>query len=139
MIMFRKMVETCIYSSELEKLKNFYVNNIGLQFVSEEPGRHVFLKAGKSMLLIFNPDSTTNKNQIMFPPHGASTPPASVHFALEIEKEDYENAKNILILNKIEIEKELTWENEKLKSIYFRDPSRNLVEFITKGNWPVED
>jgi catechol 2,3-dioxygenase-like lactoylglutathione lyase family enzyme len=139
MIMFRKIVETCIYSSELEKLKNFYVNNIGLQFVSEEPGRHVFLKAGKSMLLIFNPDSTTNKNQIMVPPHGASTPPASVHFALEIEKEDYENAKNILILNKIEIEKELTWENEKLKSIYFRDPSRNLVEFITKGNWPAED
>ncbi len=75
----------------------------------------------------------------MFPPHGASTPPASVHFALEIEKKDYENAKNILILNKIEIEKELTWGNEKLKSIYFRDPSRNLVEFITKGNWPIED
>jgi catechol-2,3-dioxygenase len=137
--MFRKIVETCIYSSELEKLKNFYINNIGLQFFSEEPGRHVFLKAGKSMLLIFNPDSTTNKNQIMFPTHGASTPPASVHFALEIEKEDYENAKNILILNKIEIEKELTWGNEKLKSIYFRDPSRNLVEFITNGNWPTED
>ena len=46
--MFRKIVETCIYSSELEKMKNFYVNNIGLQFVSEEPGRHVFLKAGKT-------------------------------------------------------------------------------------------
>ena len=91
--MFRKIVETCIYSSELEKMKNFYVNNIGLQFVSEEPGRHVFLKAGKNMLLIFNPDATNNKNQNMFPPHGASTPPASVHFALEIDKEDYENAK----------------------------------------------
>ncbi len=137
--MFRKIVETCIYSSELEKLKNFYVNNIGLEFVSEESGRHVFLKAGKSMLLIFNPDSTTIKDQSMFPRHGASTPPASIHFALEIEKEDYENAKNILIQNKVEIEKELTWGNEKLKSIYFRDPSRNLVEFITKGNWPVED
>jgi catechol 2,3-dioxygenase-like lactoylglutathione lyase family enzyme len=137
--MFRKIVETCIYSSELEKLKNFYVNTIGLQFVSEEPGRHVFLRAGKSMLLIFNPDNTTNKNQSMYPPHGASTPPASVHFALEIEKEDYENARNLLVQNRIEIEKELTWGNEKLKSIYLRDPSRNLVEFITKGNWPVED
>ena len=51
----------------------------------------------------------------------------------------YENAKEILIQNEIQIEKELTWGNEKLKSIYFRDPSRNLVEFITKGNWPVED
>jgi uncharacterized lipoprotein YbaY len=75
----------------------------------------------------------------MFPPHGASTPPASVHFTLEIQKQDYEKAKNILIQNKIENEKELTWRNEKLKSIYVRDPSRNLVEFITKGNWPIED
>jgi hypothetical protein len=45
------------------------------------------------MLLIFNPDSTTNKNQIMFPPHGASTPPASVHFALEIEKQRLRKSK----------------------------------------------
>ncbi|MFZ0512078.1 MAG: VOC family protein [Candidatus Nitrosopolaris sp.] len=137
--MFRKIVETCIYYSDLEKMKNFYISSIGLQFVSEEAGRHVFLKAGKSMLLIFNPDSTTNKNQSMFPPHGASTPPASVHFALEIEKEDYEDAKNMLIQNKIDIEKEVSWGNEAMKSIYFRDPARNLVEFITRGNWPVED
>jgi catechol 2,3-dioxygenase-like lactoylglutathione lyase family enzyme len=88
--MFRKIVETCIYSSELERMKNFYVNSIGLEFVSEEPGRHVFLKAGRIMLLIFNPVSTTNKDGSIFPPHGASTPPAIIHFALEIEKRDYE-------------------------------------------------
>jgi uncharacterized protein len=35
------------------------------------------------MLLIFNPNKT-NKDQQMFPNHGALTPPASVHFALEI-------------------------------------------------------
>ena len=137
--MFRKVVETCIYSSELEKMKNFYIYSIGLQLVSEEAGRHVFLKAGKSMLLIFNPDSTKNKNQTTFPSHGALTPPASVHFALEIEKEDYEDAKNMLIKNKIDIEKEVSWGNAETNSIYFRDPAFNLVEFITRGNWPVED
>ena len=88
--MFRKIVETCIYSSELEKLKDFYINKIGLQFVSEEHGRHVFLKTDKNMLLIFNPDNTANKNQSIFPFHGAFTPHASVHFALEIEKKDYD-------------------------------------------------
>jgi catechol-2,3-dioxygenase len=137
--MFRKIVETCIYSSELEKMKNFYVNSIGLEFVSEESGRHVFLKAGRSMLLIFNPVSTTNKNGSMFPTHGASTPPAIIHFALEIEKEDYKDLKDTLIRNGIKIEKELTWGNDALKSLYFRDPVGNLVEYITKGNWPVED
>jgi catechol 2,3-dioxygenase-like lactoylglutathione lyase family enzyme len=137
--MFRKIVETCIYSSDLEKMKNFYVNRLGLEFVSEEIGRHVFLKAGKSMLLIFNPVSTTNRNQSIFPPHGLSTPPASIHFAFEIEKEHYESVKDRLIRNEIDIEKELTWGNATMKSVYFRDPARNLVEFITRGNWPVDD
>lgn len=58
----RKIVETCIYSSNLEAMKDFYTKSIGLEFISEEKGRHVFLKAGKSMLLIFNPEKTIIKN-----------------------------------------------------------------------------
>src|SRR5919206_1871548 len=135
---FRKIVETCIYSYELEKMKNFYVNIIGLHLVSEEKGRHIFLKVGKSMLLIFNPKNTMAKNNGIFPIHGATTPPAIIHFALEIEKDDYENSKNVLNQNKIEIEKEITWKKE-TKSMYFRDPGGNLVEFITRDSWPVED
>ena len=57
-VKFRKVVETCIYSSDLETMKDFYVNKVGLEFISEEKGRHGFLKAGKSMLLIFNPENT---------------------------------------------------------------------------------
>jgi catechol-2,3-dioxygenase len=135
---FRKIVETCIYSYDLEKMKDFYVNTIGLQFISEEKGRHVFLKAGKSMLLIFNPENTMVKSNSLFPVHGAITPPSIVHFALEIEIEDYENSKTMLNENKIEIEKEIVWKKG-TKSIYFRDPIGNLVEFITRDSWPVED
>jgi catechol-2,3-dioxygenase len=58
-------------------MKDFYVNNIGLELASEEKGRHVFLKAGKSMLLIFNPENTKVKDSSIFPAHGAIiTPPA---------------------------------------------------------------
>jgi catechol-2,3-dioxygenase len=135
---FRKIVETCIYAYELEKMKDFYVNTIGLQLIAEEKARHIFLKVGKSMLLIFNPKNTMIKSNSVFPIHGALTPPAIVHFALEIEKEDYENSKNMLNQNKIEIEKEITWKKG-TKSIYFRDPIGNLVEFITRNSWPVED
>ena len=135
---FRKIVETCIYAYELEKMKDFYVNTIGLQLIAEEKGRHIFLKVGKSMLLIFIPKKTMIKSNSVFPIHGALTPPAIVHFALEIEKEDYENSKNMLNQNKIEIEKEITWKKG-TKSIYFRIPVGNLVEFITRNSWPVED
>lgn len=138
---FRKIVETCLYSSNLEVMKDFYTNSIGLEFISEEKGRHVFLKAGKSMLLIFNPENTYENNK-KFPAHGVITPPASIHFALEIENEDYENSKNILKQNRINIEKEVSWTEKQEKdgkSIYFRDPAGNLVEFVTKYNWPIED
>lgn len=123
-------------------MKDFYIKSIGLEFISEEKGRHVFLKAGKSMLLIFNPENTrsTYGNNKKLPSHGAITPPACIHFALEIEDVDYEDWKNILKQNGIYIEMEVSWaEKQDSKSIYFRDPAGNLVEFVTKCNWPVED
>jgi catechol 2,3-dioxygenase-like lactoylglutathione lyase family enzyme len=119
-------------------MKDFYVNRLGLNLVSEEEGTHVFLKAGKSMLLIFNPQNTSISTNSIFPAHGAITPPSSIHFALEIEQVGYEAARNVLIKNKIPIEKEMSWGSGG-KSIYFRDPVGNLVEFVTKGQWPVED
>jgi hypothetical protein len=43
-----------------------------------------------------------------------------------------------LIQNSIGIEKEIKLDKES-KSLYFREPAGNLVEVITKGEWPVED
>ena len=132
---FTKIIETCIYSPKLEEMKDFYIDYLGLEFVSEEKGRSLFLKAGKSMLLIFNPTNTLNNTNKLFPIHGAITPPSIIHFALEIQKEDYEKWKVILQNNKINIEQEI--ELKSSRSIYFRDPVGNLVEFITNNAWPV--
>jgi catechol 2,3-dioxygenase-like lactoylglutathione lyase family enzyme len=135
---FRKIVETSIYSSHLEKMKEFYVDKLGLEFVSEQRDRHVFLKTDKNMLLIFNPEVTSI--EVKESSHGAMTPPSMIHIALEVEPEDYEKAKELLEENNIQIEKEITWENDiKSRSIYFRDPAGNLVEFITRRHWPVLD
>ena len=54
----RKIIETSIYSSELENMKEFYVDKLGLELVSQQKGRHVFLKTEKNMLLIFNHEIT---------------------------------------------------------------------------------
>jgi len=133
----RKIVETSIYSSNLEKMKEFYVDKLGLDFVSEQKGRHVFLKTDKNMLLIFNHEVTTSEKETN---HGAATPPSMIHIAFEIRSGDYENAKKLLVEGKIQIEKETEWGNNiKSRSIYFRDPAGNLVEFITKDYWDVMD
>jgi hypothetical protein len=44
------------------------------------------------MLLIFNPNKTLVTKTTEFPPHGAFAPPSIIHFALEIDKENYDNA-----------------------------------------------
>ncbi|MFL6381881.1 MAG: VOC family protein [Nitrososphaeraceae archaeon] len=135
-------METCIYSSDLVKMKDFYINILGLEIVSEEKDRHVFLKAGQSMVLIFNPNKTLVSNgsngTTKLPIHGAFVPPSIIHLALEIEKQNYDNAKHTLNGKNVRIEKEVTWE-EGTNSIYFRDPAGNLVEIITPGSWPIDN
>ena len=109
-------------------MKNFYINTLGLEFVSEEKDRHVFLKAGQSMLLIFNPNKTLaatdvgngSGNATQLPVHGAFAPPSIIHFALEIEKQNYDSAKHMLNEKNIKIEKEVTWD----KGTKFHVPSR---------------
>jgi catechol-2,3-dioxygenase len=131
-----KVIETCIYSSDLESMRKFYVDILGLLPIEEEEDKLIFLKVGKSMLLIFNPFKTSIDNK-MLPTHGAMSPPSSIHFAMEIKEHDYQYWKKLLLKNNILIEKEVDWKN-KAKSLYFRDPAGNLIEFITQGGWPVE-
>jgi catechol-2,3-dioxygenase len=128
-----KIVETCIYSRDLIAMKRFYWGTIGLEVVQEEEGKFVFLKAGKSMLLIFNPERTSPTNEKL-PPHGAA---GQIHFAMEIDGADYAAWKERLVRSGIAIEAEVGWKGES-RSLYFRDPAGNLVELITPGEWPVD-
>jgi catechol 2,3-dioxygenase-like lactoylglutathione lyase family enzyme len=131
---FTKIMETCIYSSNLKEMKEFYQDKLGLEVVSEEMGRHVFFNVGKNMLLIFNPKVTMHEKETK---HGAITPPAMNHFAFEIKKDDFQATKMDILNKNIEIEKEVTWKNGGL-SIYFRDPAGNLVEIITDNLWQIQ-
>ncbi len=128
-----KIVETTIYVRDLERSEAFYKDTLGLEFESRQPGRHVFLKAGKSMLLIFNPQATPAETNL--PLHGTS---GVAHLAFEIDPDDYDKWKETLSQKKVPLEKEVTWPNG-ARSIYFRDPDNHAVELITKGYWPVSD
>ena len=84
-------------------MKDFYINILGLEFVSEEKDRYIFLKAGQSMLLIFNPNKTLvdtdvsngSNSTTQLPIHEAITLPSIIRLALEIEKQNYDNAKSL--------------------------------------------
>ena len=121
--------ETCIYVSDLERTKEFYSDQLGLQLISMVKDRHVFFRAGNSVLLCFIAGQTKKEKDL--PPHGAS---GSVHFALEVSKNEYGNSLQLLKDAGIHILHEHMWKNG-LRSFYFHDPDENLVEVIEEGLW----
>jgi catechol 2,3-dioxygenase-like lactoylglutathione lyase family enzyme len=127
-----RIKETCIYVADLHATKDFYSYKLGLPLISLAEGRHVFFKAGDSVLLCFVADKTREEKDL--PPHGAT---GSVHFAFEVTRADYNTAlqnveaKGITILHRHE------WKDG-LRSFYFHDPDQNLVEVIEEGLWEAD-
>lgn len=124
-----RIKETCIYVSDLTQTKEFYEGKLGLEVISLVPGRHVFFRAGKSVLLCFIAAQTEKEKEL--PPHGAN---GSVHFAFEVATKDYATTLQELRNTGIEILHEHRWKAN-LRSFYFHDPDKNLVEVIEEGLW----
>jgi len=124
-----RIKETCIYVSDLHQSQEFYCGKLELPLISFVEGRHIFFKAGDSVLLCFIADKTLNETEL--PPHGAS---GSVHFAFEVPRKDYDSALQKIKHTGIEILHEHVWKDN-LRSFYFHDPDNNLLEIVEEGLW----
>jgi catechol 2,3-dioxygenase-like lactoylglutathione lyase family enzyme len=124
-----RIKETCIYVTDLERTKAFYTGTIGLPLLSLVKDRHVFFRAGESVLLCFVAAATENEKEL--PPHGAR---GSVHFAFEVEKKEYGAALQKLNDAGVPILHKHVWKDG-LRSFYFHDPDGNLLEVIEEGLW----
>ena len=123
--------ETCLYVKDLEATRLFYAGKLGLEIIGEVADRHVFFRAGRSVLLCFLPEAS--KKAETLPPHYGS---GNLHLAFEVAPESYEDHKAIIRNLGIEIEHEHEWPNN-LKSFYFRDPDNHLLEIVMTGMWDV--
>ncbi len=121
--------ETCLYMEDLETCKQFYQEILGLPVISYVKGRHVFFRAGSSVLLCFNPKDSSTKTEL--PPHYGS---GQLHFAFETPEDAYEDWKKHITEKGIIIEQEIHW-RDNLYSFYFRDPFDNAVEIVMPGIW----
>src|SRR5215218_5612952 len=73
---FIQIKETCIYFRDLALARSFYHEKLGLPIISFVPGKHIFFRAGSSVLLCFNPDDSRAKTSP--PPHFSE---GKYHFA----------------------------------------------------------
>jgi catechol-2,3-dioxygenase len=127
---FLKIKETCLYVHDLELAKKFYEETLGLSAINYVPGKHLFLRAGSSVLLIFNPEDSKKKSSP--PPHYAS---GNQHFAFEVRATEYQSAKDELKSKGIKIIDEVVWKSGK-ESFYFKDPEGNILEIVPdEGIW----
>jgi len=127
---FLKIKETCLYIHDLEKAKNFYHDQLGLPVISYLAGKHLFLRVGQSVLLLFNPEDS--KQKLSPPAHFGG---GKQHFAFETEAKRYADSKREILAKGIEIIDEITWESGK-KSFYFNDPEGNVLEILPgEGIW----
>ena len=124
---FLKIKETCLYVQNLESARKFYHDVLGLSVINYVDEKHLFLRAGSSVLLLFNPEDSREKK----------SPPAHYgggkqHFAFEVASTQYEETKSEMERKGVTIIDEITWKSGK-KSFYFNDPEGNVLEVLPEG------
>jgi catechol 2,3-dioxygenase-like lactoylglutathione lyase family enzyme len=135
----KKIVETSLYVKDLKESEEFYTGVLGLEVVARKAGRHVFIKAGRNMLLLFSPEGLRREHEEL----GDRAIPqvyerGRTHIAFEVNEEDMPRWKETLGAKKVPIEFAKNWPAGN-RSYYFRDPDQNVVELITPGSWPIAD
>jgi catechol 2,3-dioxygenase-like lactoylglutathione lyase family enzyme len=128
------IIETALYVSDVAKSAEFYKRLFGFKPMLESD-RLVALDAGeRSVLLLFLSGATNNDFPTdggVIPGHG---PGGRTHFAFGISAEDFDDWLRYLAKHQVPVESTVQWQGG-ARSIYFRDPDDNLVEFITPGFW----
>jgi catechol 2,3-dioxygenase-like lactoylglutathione lyase family enzyme len=124
-----RIIESALYVDDVERAGRFYRDVLGLDLIASEVPRHVFFRVGESVLLLFDPGVTRTGDHP--PPHGAT---GSGHLAFGVESGELEAWRERLNAHGIAIEYEQSWPRGG-RSLYFRDPAGNLLEFVTRGIW----
>ena len=130
------ILETALYADDLDAVEAFYVGVLGFAVYGRVPGRHVFFKCGSQMLLVFNPAATevpATTAKLPVPVHGAR---GNGHVCFRADAAEIEAWKTHLLGKGVVIEADFVWPSGG-RSIYFRDPAGNSIEFAEPRIWGI--
>ncbi len=131
------ILETVLYASDLDAAERFYRDVLGMEPFSKSPGRQLFYRCGDQVFLVFNPEATSKPpapNALPVPPHGAVGPG---HVCFRANAVEIEAWRKHLESHGIAIEADFQWPGGG-RSIYFRDPAGNCLEFAEPRIWGLE-
>ena len=129
------ILESALYVTDLGAAEAFYTDVLGLEVIAKAEGRHVFFRCGQGVLLLFNAEATRHPPspgaKLPVPPHGTV---GEGHLCFAATPDEIDQWKTALTRRGIEIEADFEWPSEG-RSIYFRDPSGNSIEFAEPRIW----
>ena len=128
------ILETVLYAKDLAATEAFYRDVLGMAPFATVAGRHLFYRCGDQVLLIFNPDATRIPplpNALPVPPHGME---GEGHICFRAAASEIDTWKRRLEGKGIAIEADFEWPKGG-RSIYFRDPAGNCLEFAEPRIW----
>jgi catechol 2,3-dioxygenase-like lactoylglutathione lyase family enzyme len=129
------ILESALYVADLDAAESFYGEILGLERIAKVGGRHVFFRCGQGVLLLFNAEATKEPPspgaRLPVPPHGAT---GQGHLCFAASDEEIERWKVCLREKGVAIEADFIWPGGG-RSIYFRDPSGNSLEFAEPKIW----
>jgi catechol 2,3-dioxygenase-like lactoylglutathione lyase family enzyme len=132
------ILESALYVTDLDAAEKFYGEVMGLERIAKVPGRHVFFRCGQGVLLLFNAEATKVPPQegarLPVPPHGTQ---GHGHLCFAANAEEIERWKARLQAGGVAIDADFEWPQGG-RSIYFRDPSGNSLEFAEPRIWGIE-
>jgi catechol 2,3-dioxygenase-like lactoylglutathione lyase family enzyme len=129
-----QILESALYAEDLDAAEAFYGKTLGLEKISRAGNRHVFFVCGPGVLLIFNPLETVHpfrEGQLPIPPHGTR---GQGHLCFSATSDEIDEWAARLTAAGVEIESVVEWPAGG-RSIYFRDPAGNSLEFAEARIW----
>lgn len=129
------ILETVLYAEDLEAVERFYADVLGLVPFSKQAGRQLFYRCGAQVLLIFNPKATVTPpaaGALPVPPHGAL---GQGHVCFKASADELDTWRGRLEANGVAVEADFIWPASGGRSIYFRDPAGNCLEFAEPKIW----
>ena len=132
------VLESALYVDDLDRAEGFYRDILRLELLTKVEGRHVFFRCGDGVVLLFDAQMTkippAPDARLPVPPHGAS---GAGHLCFRASAQEIDGWVERLTGAGITIEADFEWPQGG-RSIYFRDPAGNSIEFAEARVWGLE-